>query len=773
MHTAPGLRSFLVLFGLVVASLLGGCGQPVREDRTIQFNAGGGQVGFQHAAEGVYLADPNGGPPRKIFQPDAGVVAVSTPLWSPGGKQAVFLTATSPGQQPQTIGLNGSPEDPAGQLFYQGPITYTCWKYDATGPEGTKPRQLFSAGLNHAGYVGANLAVRWHPSEPKLYFLSQVSQHVGLFELDLTTGKQTQAFSETAEGMIFDWTPDGSHLVCVLGFSEGNAAVNGTWIGKPGATNWWHVPGSADLAQPKIPSLLETLRASRPIFTSNTSYFAFAASTRPPGTNHAAPDDHAVHLGNMVQRTTKVLTHGQEPIRNLLWHPDGKRLGLVRADAETGSLHTLPLNGPQSPPLTDRRVRQFAGWNSKGDDLAYVTPEKIPTLRKDYWSFLLVPDPLARDAVVLKPGSQHEKTVLDGLRVTFPTWSPTENKLSLWVTFAPCYRSWLWLFLRYGLRPGDPAAIFDVGSGKLSWLAVNDYERSQIGRYFHLKKEYQQAWEWYEKSKGAGTPLSGILTNTGLPAVNEQLFYEYLCLSKLGRAAEAQERLARFEAAFSKTPQGKAGVAQQVISPLVPEISDRKDFYFPLMHDFLIAEVFLSLDAAEDGADFFRTELQKADSDGKRLGAAITLGQILLVQGKHEEYAAVCSASLAPLLIKDAKSHAPRLQLGSVLELIIISALAPLAASDFVKQLPVANVERELPVWRNLASEAAPTNAAPLFNYILIAALERADKMAELSEARTRLTRTPPPIPGLVGPQSDWNAGLADFRKQLEQFLAW
>ena len=80
MHTAPGLRSYLVLFGLVVASLLGGCGQPVREDRTIQFSASGGQVGFQHATEGVFVADPNGGPPRKIFQPDAGVVAVSTPL---------------------------------------------------------------------------------------------------------------------------------------------------------------------------------------------------------------------------------------------------------------------------------------------------------------------------------------------------------------------------------------------------------------------------------------------------------------------------------------------------------------------------------------------------------------------------------------------------------------------------------------------------------------------------------------------------------------------
>ena len=233
MISAPGLRARSLMLGLGIACVLAGCGQPVREDRSIPFRADGGQVGFQHGNEGIFLADPAGGAARKIFQPDADVVAVSTPLWSPSGEEVLFLTATGNAPTPPAPILNGSDADPAGRLFYQGPITYTCWKYDARAPEGTKAQKLFSAGVDHAGYVAANLAVRWHPREPKVYFLSQVgSNHVGLFEWDLITAKQKQAFKETAEGMIFDWTPDGSQLACVLGFNQQRSVIDGVWVGK-------------------------------------------------------------------------------------------------------------------------------------------------------------------------------------------------------------------------------------------------------------------------------------------------------------------------------------------------------------------------------------------------------------------------------------------------------------------------------------------------------------------------------------------------------------
>jgi hypothetical protein len=70
-----------LLLGIAFLSYaLSGCGQPVREDRSIPFSADGSQVGFQHRNEGIFLASPAGGPPRKIFQPSADTIAVSTPL---------------------------------------------------------------------------------------------------------------------------------------------------------------------------------------------------------------------------------------------------------------------------------------------------------------------------------------------------------------------------------------------------------------------------------------------------------------------------------------------------------------------------------------------------------------------------------------------------------------------------------------------------------------------------------------------------------------------
>jgi hypothetical protein len=775
MQTAPGLRTRRLFIGLATICVLWGCGQPAREDRSIHFSSDGGQVGFQHGNEGVFLANPNGGPPRKIFQPSADVIAVSTPLWAPGGKEVVFCTATGTGQLPPTLGLTGSQDDPAGRLFGPGPITYTCWKFDASSPPGTNPQQLFSAGLDHAGYVAANLAVRWHPREPKLYFLSQAgTKHVGLYEWDMTTNTQKQVFPETAEGMIFDWTPDGSQLACVLGFNQPGAVVNGTWIGKPGNANWWHVPGSENLAQSELPSLLETLRASRPIFTKDGSTFAFVTSTTVFGSPPSV--DHAVNLGNIEQHSVMVAAHGKELFRDLVWQPDGKSLGLVQANGATGSLHTLSLDGILSSPLNARPVRQFAGWNNRGDELAYITPEQIPTHRQDFWSFLMVPDPLARDTVVLRPGSTQpgakEQELLNGLRVTFPQWSPKENKLSLWVTFAPPYRSWLWIFLRLGLRPGDPAAVFDVASGKLSWLAVNDYEKTQVGRYAHLKKDYKQAWDWYEQGKDAGAPVPAQMTTmTGLPVANDQLFYEYLCLTKLGRMAEAEARRARFEAAFVVPPAAKLDAKAPPQPPAIPELAERIDLFVPLMRDFLIAEVYASLDEVDEAATFFRVEAEHADTDSKRLSALFTLSQILLIQGKNEEYLDLCATKLVGLIMSDAKSHSAHSMQGSVTELIASCALAPLAASDFVKLLPRERVERWLPTWRKLAAETTPQIGGQTVQFILYVALERLGKDVECAAIRKRMETMNASHPIFGNSVADANKGIGEFRKQLVLFL--
>ena len=87
----------LVLLAMLMSLGGSGCGQPVREDRSINWSQEGQGVGFQHGKEGVFLADQQGNKLRKIFQPGDGVLATSTPLWSPDGRKVIFTTARDAG----------------------------------------------------------------------------------------------------------------------------------------------------------------------------------------------------------------------------------------------------------------------------------------------------------------------------------------------------------------------------------------------------------------------------------------------------------------------------------------------------------------------------------------------------------------------------------------------------------------------------------------------------------------------------------------------------
>jgi hypothetical protein len=86
---SAALRRFSVFSFLVLA----GCGTSVREDRAIPFTTDGQHVAFQHGRDGIFVSETEGAEPTKIFQPDADVIAVSPPLWSPIDKRLIFTTA--------------------------------------------------------------------------------------------------------------------------------------------------------------------------------------------------------------------------------------------------------------------------------------------------------------------------------------------------------------------------------------------------------------------------------------------------------------------------------------------------------------------------------------------------------------------------------------------------------------------------------------------------------------------------------------------------------
>src|SRR6266849_2170645 len=98
MHLTLKQISAVIAFSILVLS---GCGQGVQGDRSIRFSSDGGSVGFQNGRDGVFVADPQTGKPRKIFEPAADIIATSTPLWSPAAKRLIFTTARpASGQAP-------------------------------------------------------------------------------------------------------------------------------------------------------------------------------------------------------------------------------------------------------------------------------------------------------------------------------------------------------------------------------------------------------------------------------------------------------------------------------------------------------------------------------------------------------------------------------------------------------------------------------------------------------------------------------------------------
>lgn len=309
----PGPRA-LILLGL--ALLLAGC-NVVREDRTIEFSAEADSVGFQHGDQGVFVADKDGGGLKKVFQPDADVLATSTPLWSPAVRRMIFTTARAvdgdaagPDRQQATFrGLFGgaSEPDPAGELFVQVPVIYTCWLRDEAS--GDAPVKLFEARCDHVGYVAANLAVRWHPRGDRILYLDRGSKggHA-LRSYDLKTKASRPIFPHEAPALIFDWSPDGEHLACVLGTEGpgGNAGpgLGGIWIGRPDAdpADWWHVPDSRMTAL-QGESILERLRATRPAWTADGRSFAFV--TRPGGVSPADFDVSRLWIGRLAERVVE------------------------------------------------------------------------------------------------------------------------------------------------------------------------------------------------------------------------------------------------------------------------------------------------------------------------------------------------------------------------------------------------------------------------------------------------------------------------------------
>jgi hypothetical protein len=686
------LRSWNALFLLL--TMAAGCGQPVREDRTIAWSAAGTAVGFQHGADGVFLADPGSGERTRIFKPDPDVLATSTPIWAPTGQQAIFTSARSADpRSPLAVGL----DVPEGKITFQHPIVYTCWLHDARNRKDAKPMALFEACCDHVGYVAGNLAVRWHPRGDRIYFLKQVAPNLHrLHEFDVRTRQERDVSPVSAPAMIFDFSPDGRYIACMAG-SPKRGASDGLWIGRVDGDHWWEVPASGAFRPGELPSLIEQLREAQPIWSADGKRFAFV--TYYPPMKPDGVGEYLLREGTPATAALRVLARGPVPYRQLHWSPEGNLgviVGYQLCIIDTGEVPTLAHSIPA--------VRRFAGWDSRGKHFAYTAAEPEMNTRP-HWAFLFVPDPFARDAVVVAPDGEATdgEVVLSGMQVTFPHWSPKEQKLSLWLTFAPKYR---WQF-GGRLRPGDPAAVFDVKTRKLTWLAVNAHEKAQVGHYYLLKRKYAEAARWYadaERAEEAAPAPPITVVRLGATEDKDFAFFHYYCLKKLGRAHDAASRLAEFR----KSAALSNGNAVDGQSPRALELTG-------LLNSFLIAayqaEVFLSLDAVEDGEVFLREELRSATTDHERLSRSVVLGQMLLLGGKYPEYAELMMVTALPLLVDAVKALPASDFFTETVASTGMLALLPLASREFLASLPEDTLRLGMPRLKMLRASTSDSVA--------------------------------------------------------------
>jgi hypothetical protein len=751
---------------LVYALFAIGC-DGVQEDRHIEFSPSGNQVAFQHGNDGIFVADPQTGKLQKVFDPDPSVVAVSTPIWADDESAAIFTTARvdqpadpaakpanakggaarSPAQSPSISAPADWNDLPEGRFFFSQPVVYTCWLVErpANGPL-KQPVSLFEARANHSGYVAANLAVRWNSRQKAILFVdreSPVSHAVWLFNLEKKS--KTRIFPPAGQvapaHVIAEFLADGGHIACLASdpyrsdvppVRKGEKRADrlaGIWIGSSDGSSWWHVAESVSARQENSPQWLSHLIARRPAYSHDGRLFAFVREETVP--KNAKPQ-RTLLRAQIGERKVEPIFKSSGEIANLRWSSDGSQLGFIE-DERMPRLKMIDAQGHLRELLAERFLREFAGWNPAGDRWACVVAEKMPPKAPQSWALLLIPDPLARDAVLVVDRQGTSRTIASGLHFTFPQWSTKGDQLSMWGNFAPSHQS---LAVGVGLRSGDPAAIVDVATGSLRWMAINGDEQAQVGHYFLQKGDAVQAREWYRKADQQLPELSPLrpedfaqgLSGAGARRRTFELFYWY-CLKTLGETTEASARLAQFDKghriewpASPKRGSAKSGTQTKTLPPSAvdaspwssPEPRRQAEALVAIAKSLSAAQVFLSLDNLVGAQAWFIDRMKSSDA-AEKLGDLVALSQLHLLKNENQDYATLVTDRLAPLLFEmltdpdtlaaDATAAGPR-TVRIELALLAAHALGPLFCDDFLRQLPTEFVAQLVPKWKTMQARS-------------------------------------------------------------------
>ncbi len=299
------------------------CTQPVQQDRSIRVSGDGKNAAFQGEGNAVFVKDLQTGELKKIFDAPKGTLATSSPRWDQAGQRLIFCTAQPSDGKP---GNSTTPTPADGARYAERAVRYTCWLFENAGGKDNNPTELFSANCDHVGYIGADLAVRWNRDGTGIDYVNSASPgRQTLCHFDLQDKTSKRIFWEEAEGLVFDRTPDGKRLYCLLGTNNGTSSTDGLWIEE--GNHWWHVPETVVRSPHQRPPVLEHLRRAGPIWSTDSQQFAFVGFE--PGATEEKPGTYRLRIGDLTNHQVEVRCTSENRLRDIRWHPDNRRVGVL------------------------------------------------------------------------------------------------------------------------------------------------------------------------------------------------------------------------------------------------------------------------------------------------------------------------------------------------------------------------------------------------------------------------------------------------------------
>ncbi len=785
--------SSLLFFSLLIGVSSGCSSSAVQEDRFISISDDGKSLGFQHGSSGIFVEQA--GTLEQIYTPASDCVAVSSPKYSSDGKSLIFSVAKirrNPNDKTESeavmpVTFDSWDAAPQGRRFFAAPIRYTVMHYaldngqahSDTGASATGSlTELFSADVDHSGYVAGNLAISWFDNDQKILFVDRDTHStVNLFEYDVASKRKSEPLIGSALSMVATISPDGQNAACLTSNADRKLEL---WV-RFGGSQWLRCSSYVSQIADLDVDGLASIQAVRPVWSHDSKRFVLSSLRRQPNENF---DKH--ELWQVTENAdTSLVFESNTNIRHIHWHPSNDRLGMCSG----GELICVSASSKEEL-WRYPDVRAFAGWSADQETIAF-TRSVTPTVGK--YCTIVQPQSASHDVLfaVAESGGKIEpketNAILSGLRVTFPRWGNDDNQLLLWGTYTPPFRGVL-SNLSAGLPPGDPAARLDLSkpaAERIHWLPTGAREMEQIGHYYLSLGDAETAWQWYSRADsaqpettGTNAPASGM--SLLLPSFVSADLHRAICLDRLGRSEESKEQRTVFEKAYrdwfsalpslqqaqsnmpsgaptdapdSSAPAPDAGSAEEALETTVSELS----VFWMTNYEL---EVYLSLNAKDELEPLLNKRIS-SQSGRAHLATLLARSQMFLLEedDRQFDYAQWTMQHLVPLLpaaCAELRDAATDLQsLAHFKTIMTIHGLAlpmlPLMADEFYEDMTDEQLIGLESDYRKLVSElpgATPEFETELTAEVVYKAMEaihgsmqdRGIDTANLPDAATRIS---------------------------------